>query len=321
MSGQRHQLFTDALTRFAASTADERWASIAQRLTAPLRVVVSGRRGVGRSTVSRALARAGIDVVRSQDAADLEIYVIAEVVKPEDSAAVASARHPVVAVCNKADLASGPNDVAGVAVEPMMGLLAAAAALDDRLADSLWPALRALAAEPADLSSADSFVAGDHSVPAKIRQRLLDTLDLFGTASAVAAIRQGMPEAGVRALLRRLSRIDVVAASIATAGAEVRYRRILDVVADLETLAVTDRRAADFLSRDHTAIARMAAAVDVVEAAGLHVDGCDTAEAQLRRAVRWQHYARGPVTDVHRACGADIARGSLRLWSKAGGSP
>jgi hypothetical protein len=320
MSGQRHQLFNDALTRFAASTADERWASLARRLTVPLRVIVSGRRGVGRSTVAQALARTGIDVVRSQNAAELEIYVIAEVVKPEDSAAVASARHPVVAVCNKADLARGPNDVAGAAVEPMMALLAVAA-LDDRLVDGLWPALRVCAAGGADLRSADSFVAGDHSVPAKVRQQLLDALDVFGTATAVAAIRKGMPEAGVRALWRRLSRIDVVAASIAAVGAGVRYGRIVDVIAELETLAVTDWRAGDFLSRGHTAIARMAAAVDVVEAAGLHVDECDTAAAQLRRAVRWQHYARGPVTDVHRACGVDIARGSLRLWSKAGGSP
>jgi hypothetical protein len=65
----------------------------------------------------------------------------------------------------------------------------------------------------------------------------------------------------------------------------------------------------------------MAAAVDVVEAAGLRVDLGDGEATHLRRAVTWQRYSRGPVSAVHRSCGADIARGSLRLWSRAGGSP
>lgn len=34
-------------------------------------------------------------------------------------------------------------------------------------------------------------------------------------------------------------------------------------------------------------------------------------------AVRWQRYPRGPVSGLHRACGADIVRGSLRLLSHA----
>jgi hypothetical protein len=63
----------------------------------------------------------------------------------------------------------------------------------------------------------------------------------------------------------------------------------------------------------------MAAAVDVVEAAGMKVDRCQDAAGYLRRAVSWQRYSRGPVAGLHRACGADIARGSLRLWSTAGG--
>ncbi|MCV6971136.1 hypothetical protein H7I00_16355, partial [Mycobacterium bohemicum] len=41
----------------------------------------------------------------------------------------------------------------------------------------------------------------------------------------------------------------------------------------------------------------------------------------LPRALRWQRYGRAAVSDLHRACGADIARGSLRLWSRAGGAP
>ena len=64
----------------------------------------------------------------------------------------------------------------------------------------------------------------------------------------------------------------------------------------------------------------MAAAVDLAEAAGLEVGRADDPAGHLPRAVRWQRYSRGPASDLHRACGADIARGSLRLWSQAGGS-
>jgi hypothetical protein len=52
----------------------------------------------------------------------------------------------------------------------------------------------------------------------------------------------------------------------------------------------------------------------------MDVDRGDTAAAHLRRAVHWQRYRRGPVAATHRACGADIVRGSLRLWTKVGGA-
>jgi hypothetical protein len=56
--------------------------------------------------------------------------------------------------------------------------------------------------------------------------------------------------------------------------------------------------------------------VGVVEA-GVAVDRGDDAAAHLRRAVRWRRYSRGPVDALHRSCGADIARGSLRLLGRA----
>jgi hypothetical protein len=60
-------------------------------------------------------------------------------------------------------------------------------------------------------------------------------------------------------------------------------------------------------------LAVMSAAVDVVEAVGVQVDRGDDATAHLRRAVHWRRYSRGPVGALHCSCGADIARGSLRL--------
>ena len=73
---------------------------------------------------------------------------------------------------------------------------------------------------------------------------------------------------------------------------------------------------------DAEVIARMRTAVRVMRAAGVEapeVDENADASAHLRRAVLWQRYRSGPVSDLHRACGADIVRGSLRLWALAGG--
>ncbi len=319
--------FSDELTRFAAEVRDPRVAAIAERIAAPLRIAVCGRRGVGRRTVARALGCAGAAIVQ-EPSADVVVYVVAEVVKPEDVAAVTALSRPVLVVLNKADL-SGRADVAcvsariGAPVEPLAGLLAVAA-LDNRLDATLWAALRVLAAEPADMSSADGFVTGPHRLPRRLRARLCDTLDLTGIGYALAAVRQGRSIGQLAAQLRRLSGVDAVADRIGAVGAAVRYRRLMDAVVQLEALAVSDGRIGEFLSCDDTVLARMAAAVDVVEAAGLGVDPADPADpaddpaAHLRRAVRWRHYSRGPVGAVHRSCGSDIARGSLRLWSSAG---
>jgi hypothetical protein len=235
MKRQGHQTFVDELVRFAASSGEGRLTAIAERPAAPLRVAVRGRRGVGCRMVAHALNRAGIAsgiwagtvVTTPTDSADLNIdlivYVTAEAVKPEDRDAIAVARRPVLAVLNKADLVgfagNGPIALAqtrcayffalvGVPIEPMVGLLAVAA-LDDLLDAASWAALRMLADHPGGPgsrsapfeSSFDSFPAADNPVPSEIRLRLLDTLDLFGVALAVAAVRQGKTPAQVRVQL------------------------------------------------------------------------------------------------------------------------
>ena len=355
MRGQGHQSFVDELARFADSVVDPRVTAIARRSAAPLRVVVRGRRGVGRRTVARALDRAGgawgisadlrVPSSKPDPGADAVVYVVAEVIKPEDAHALAAAEHPVVAVLNKADLTgslsgrgAGPiaaararcadlSALVGVPLEPMIGLLAVA---PDDLDDGLWAALHALATHPGAAACLDGsfagFLAADGPVPTGVRQRLLDTLDLFGTALAVAAIRQGRTPAQVLTLLRRVSGVDAVLAKIGALGAEVRYRRVLEAVGELEALAVgggLGEQIGGFLSRDDTVVARMAAAVDLAEAAGLDADDSGLTDADrdlsahLPRAVRWQRYSRASMSELHRTCGADIARGSLRLWSQA----
>lgn len=356
MRKQGHQIFVDELTRFAAGVADQRVAGIAQWVGAPLRVAVHGRPGVGCRTVARALdnvgSSVGITVARHAGAADadIDIYVIAEVVKPEDCDALAAARRPVLVVLNKADLtgclsrgagsSGGPiaasrgrcahfSKLVGVPVEPMVGLLAAALDdFDECLGEDWWDGLLVLAAHSGAAASLegsfDGFLASSLPVSTEVRSRLLDSLDLFGTALIIAAVQRRWTAAQVCALLRWVSGIDAVVDKIVAIGAEVRYRRVLDAVAELEALAVLEKEEegiGEFLSRDGTVVARMAVAVDLAQASGLKVklEARDDPTAYLPRAVRWQRYSRGPVSDLHRACAVDITRGSLRLWSRAGG--
>ena len=317
MNTPGYRLFADELASFAAAASEPRLTVIAQRIVTPLRVALSGRRGVGVSTVTQAIKTAGLSIVAPAESAEVVVLVVAEVVKPEDQGAIAAAGRPVLVVLNKADLAGRHcvefAELTGAPTTPMVALLAVAA-----LDGALWAALRQLADRPADLRSPERFLAQIHPVPTAMRRRLLETLDLFGVALAVAALRQGASEAALGALLRRASGIDEVINELDKLGVEARYRRVLDAAAELETLAVTDERLSELLCSDEMVIARMTAAIDAVEGTGLCVGDHDDAAAHLQRAVHWHGYGRGVASAIHRSCGADIARGSLRLMSRAG---
>jgi hypothetical protein len=329
-----HQIFTNQLTRFAERAGDARITALIDDVRGPLRVAVHGRDGVGRSTVSAALAGAGIAIAHDETV-DVDVVVVAEVFKPEDRAMLSAGasrpsrpRNPALVVLNKADLAGfaagGPIAmadrraavIAAMTGEPTVSMVAllAVATLDDELI----AALGTLSVEPADLTSTDGFLAAGHSLSTAVRKRLLDTLDLFGIAHGVLALRQGADTAELPAVLHRLSQIDRVVARLAAVGAEVRYRRVRSALVALRAMAAGGMPAlADFLSGDDTVVAVMAAAVDVVHAAGLTVDAGDEPSAHLARALHWHRYSRGPVNHIHRACGADICRGSLRLLRRA----
>jgi len=327
-SREGHQIFTTELTRFADRTRDRRIAAIIDDVDRPLAVTVRGRDGVGRGTVASALTGAGIVVTDDLDDPDgIDVVVVAEAVKAEDRAMLGA--RPALLVLNKADLAGfgagGPIAVAerraaevrrltGVDPVPMVALLAIA-----ELDDELIAALRCLVTEPADLTSTDGFLSGRHSLPLAVRARLLDTVDLFGIAHGVLALRQGASPTALRETLRQISRIERVIAGIDAAGAEVRYRRVRAAITRLRAMAAAGERApAEFLAADRTVIAVMATAVDVVRAAGVDPDSDpesdpDEPAAHLRRARRWSRYGRGPVDRLHACCAADIRRGSLRL--------
>jgi hypothetical protein len=239
---------------------------------------------------------------------------------------MAATDRPTLIVLNKADLTGSrsggalPNahrtaaDVqrrTGTPTVAMVGLLGKTTALDDDLVD----ALRTLVHTAADLRSVDAFTSGDHPVGREIRTRLLERLDRFGIAHAVLALARGADPATLPTLLQRLSNVDAVLARLDAASAPVRYRRLRAALAEMHSLAVQldDQALLGLLKSDAAVLATMTAAVDVVEADGIRVDPGDDPDAHRRRAAQWRRYSRGPVDALHRRCGADITRGSLRL--------
>ena len=338
-------VFGELLAEFAARVRDLRVLEIEERFREPLTVVVRGRRGVGRGAVTAALADSGVTVTADADAdadadsegADVNVFVVAEVLKPEDRAQLrAACRVPAVAgtpgaamvVLNKADLTGadpgGPLACAerraaefaatvGVPVVPMIAPLATVGFDDGEIA-----ALRALIGTPVDMTSTDAFVGSAHRLPAELRRRLLDKLDRFGLAHAVLALCGGATRATVQRRLREVSQVDRVLDQLIAVSAPARYRKVCAVLSELRSLAAQRGGAGieEFLVADETVIAVMAAAVDVVEAAGVAVERGDARDAHLRRAARWETYARGPVGVLHQQCAKDISRGSLRLLGR-----
>lgn len=310
-------VFAEVLAEFAQQADDARLAPIAARVTAPLRIAVEGRDGVGRGTVARAVDGAAHRVVEA--GAEVAMVVIAEAVKPEDSAALAAWRAagvPALLVRTKADLGAAAAGIAaaGVPVVACAGLLA-----DVSLDDELVAGLRTLADDGADLRSADAFLAG--APPGHVRRRLLRSLDRYGIALCVQALQRGAGPAELPAVLREASGFDAVVATLDTVAAPARYRRVQDALADLRAVALgsdeVSRAVADFLAADDVVLAVMTAAVDVLQGAGLAVDRGDSEAAHLGRAVRWRSYGRrAPVNALHRSCAADVCRGSLRLLGR-----
>lgn len=324
MSGQGQQIFTDALGRYAAQRADPELTALADATTAPLRIEVRGRRGVGVTSVAAALRAAGY---RESAGAEVRLYVVAEVCKPEDRRALAAEPADVV-VFNKADLVglapAGPMQRArrqaaalsaaiGVPTHALVAPVALAAADPARLDDELLAALRTLVTAPAPMISADAFVAAAHPLPTATRRRLVATLDLFGIAHAVVQLRDH-PETPWRscALFAAAGGLDELRSAVELAGAAARYRRMVALCQELELRAITDASTAEFLAGDDVVLGRMAAALEVVAVAGLP----PADDAPLPTALRWRRYAAGPVSGLHRGCGLDIARGSLRLLER-----
>ena len=328
------QIFVDALTRFAEQSRNPRLTPIIRRVAAPLRVAVRGRDGVGRGTVAAALTAAGVAVSPDESAADVDAVVIAEALKPEDRSLICAAPPADVIILNKADLsgfgAGGPLAQAHRRAADYRAMTGVPRRSDGRPARHRRPGRRigrraACACPRARRPDVDRRVRGIASIRCRARCDGACSTRWIGSASLTRCWRSGRAPTPPRwrRLLRRLSLLDRVVAHIDAAGAPVRYRRVRSAITELHALAAQsgDERLAEFLSTDDTVLAVMAAAVDVVEAAGVRVDSGDDPAAHLRRAVHWRRYGRGPVDALHRSCAADICRGSLRLLGRCHGEP
>ncbi|MDG4663025.1 hypothetical protein [Mycobacterium sp. 236(2023)] len=316
LSSSARPTLADAVGRYAAHTGNPRVRAVEARLRAPRSVAVLGRSGVGCTAVARGLAGSGVRIVTS--GADVHVLVVAEALKAEDQRDLGAG--PTVIVLNKADLSGrvpgGPlaeagriaGRIAAASGCPVVPTIAHLAAVD--VDEEMAAALRTLAVTPADMTSVDAFVAAPHVVPGPVRRRLLERLDRFGIAHAVLAVADGADGAQVAARLRALSQVDAAVARIGEFDAEVEYRRGCSALAGLRRVAAETRddELASFLVSDQVVSAVMTSAANVMEAAGVRVDLGDG----LRSAVRWRHYADGPLNALHRRCAADISRGLLR---------
>lgn len=110
-----------------------------------------------------------------------------------------------------------------------------------------------------------------------------------------------------------------LAGSLRAADPPTRYRRLVEELNRLGRHDPAGPSMAEFLAGDAVVLARMAVAVAVMHGAGAEVDVSGDAADHLRRAVSWRVRASGAGPEWQRSCAADIARGSLRLWSLSGG--
>ena len=277
---------------------------------------------------------------------DVIVYVTAEVIKPEDADAIAAARQPLLAVLNKADLAGslsgrtgdGPiaaartrclelSERVGVPVEPMIGLLAVAAL--DGLDDAAWAALQVLAAHPSGAESLDGSIRrlpGGEKPGACRRAAALAGHP--GPVRHRAGNRRGPPgqDAGAGPSLaaadqlrgrRRQQGVGRSAPKCATSGCSTPSRNWRHWPSAATRLASGSAGS----SPTTTPWSRgWPPRWTWPRRPGWTSGGATIRPDTCRGRRGGSATAAGPVSDLHRACGADIARGSLRLWSQTCGS-
>ncbi|MGB6052988.1 MAG: hypothetical protein WBG14_19350, partial [Rhodococcus sp. (in: high G+C Gram-positive bacteria)] len=220
---------------------------------APIRVLVSGRTGVGKSSVRAALhtrhdvglsevvvEAASIDVPRAPDPeldGDVIVHVLAGGVHRADVDAVAQAIEraaaELVVVLAKADTVDDPellveqmSAAMGVTVFPLMSTIAVSLAQGKPESfDALRAVARAMTAEM--LLTPDRFVAADLPVSRHERLELLGHLETFGIGVVTAALLENSAteDAILRVLLARRSGIDDVAKAVKEAVDGVRVQR------------------------------------------------------------------------------------------------
>ncbi|MBD0322194.1 MAG: hypothetical protein ICV72_02260, partial [Aldersonia sp.] len=231
----------DAARAAGATTTAEALQNAITQWRAPVRVQVTGRAGVGKSTVVEALGLAAgsetgpIDSVDGEPVldGDVVVYVVAGTIQPADESALA-AGHALV-VQNKVDTVDTLADAM-----PMIATLARAVA-NHRFTESELGALRSLAAatDPTLTLSAELFLAADVAVDTGMRRALLDRWQLAGIRIALRALAAtpGLSAAELRERLVAAAGVRAVRAGVSErieTARDARERRLRD---ELERIA------------------------------------------------------------------------------------
>ncbi|MDF0529897.1 hypothetical protein P0W64_17840 [Tsukamurella sp. 8F] len=216
------------------------------------RVRVSGRDGVGRATLARALAASGVDIAGAEGPADVDLYAFSGAPRAADRAAAAPGR---VVVWTKADAAGSWQAADARAAEyaallgtPVVPVIALLATIE--LGAREYAALAAVAAAPRALPAP---VSDMRAVLAPLgTDHLLDRLGGYGLACAVGALRE-RPDLTAAALSRRLrglSGLDGLREPVRLAVRGMGVRRAAERLDALRELAVADPACRDACERE-----------------------------------------------------------------------
>lgn len=300
--GRMNGVSSDRVRGLAQTTVDPALGReidiAAERCFAPVRVVVSGRTGVGKSSVRAALSvrgdndtgvvgpdlilteAASIDVPRAPDPdldGDVVVHVLAGGLHQADIDAIASADRrddtTVVVILTKADSIEDPGGVAelmserlGTRVLPLMSTIATNVAHGRPPSfDSLRPVAHAVTADM--LLTPERFLAADIAISRRERSELLEYIEPFGVAIVAAALKDNpaADDAILRALLARTSGIDDAARAVGSAvdGIRVdRQGRLLRRLAELSAHDPAGNAAIEqYLTTDEAVVAVMRAAL------------------------------------------------------------
>ncbi|MHA4854122.1 hypothetical protein L1080_031960 [Rhodococcus sp. MSC1_016] len=312
--------------------AGESVREVAALLRAPIRVHITGRAGVGRTTVATAVKEGAIpgavieepgplDVPGAPDPVldgDVVVCVLVESVRAADRVAVDGVdAERALLVLNKVD-------ALGESREPADVWAAALARAAECSSDAGLPVLPLIGS----LATARAVTEADLPV---LRQRpggLSSVWDAHGVAVASAALEANaqLDAPAVTALLRTASGVDEVVGAVAARVAHVRAGRGECALLSLRSLAARNAGVRDALEEYLTGDS----AVALAAAAGrLHLVDWNreapaepgTAEDAVRCAHWWRTQLSGNPTARQRRAIVDVRRHYLRIWQRMGGSP
>ncbi|AYJ47945.1 hypothetical protein [Rhodococcus sp. P1Y] len=310
--------------------------ALADRCFGSVRVQVSGRTGVGKSTVRSVLAAhpdlrldgvdvteaASIDVPRSPDPVldgDVVIHVVTSGAQPADLDVVASARE-VVAVLAKADTIDHLPVVVdrlsasmGVTVHPLMGTVAASVLRGLPASfDALRPSVAAITGDM--LLSPERLLRAKLPTARSARLALVEQIEMGGVRTVVEALaaNPSADDATLRLLLTDRSGADAVARAVRRAARNVRIDRQGRLLHRLTELAGEHPEAVElerYLGSDEVVVAIMRSALRALGEKEEPNPTLDTAQ-------HWQTRWRSSREPAQARAALAVARGYLRMRTR-----